>query len=648
MEKIENIKSPFMCYCAKVIPLAFDESMSYYECLCNFYNYLKNEVMPAINNNADALSELQTLFVELKNYVDNYFENLDIQTEINNKLDEMVEQGTLENIISQYILLRTTYTYNSVDELKEATNLIDDSFARTNGYYESNDGGGAFYKIREKTLEDVPNDMNIIELDDETLVAELTIVNNTVSIKQLGAKGDNDQIENLYLQKAITLANNIYIPTGNYLINNRIGLDNNINIYGDGFSSIIKLPDNTTLDPKAVLKGTSLSNISIKNIMFNFGEQTQTQCYYIDLQSCNNINIENVKFINGYGNYTRLNGSNNIHVNNCYFYNISGEGGSPGECIYGGNISDVYISNCYSENVRDHFIYIHGDDTPSNNIKITNCNCKNNIENADENASAICIYSGTTNVNISDINIDNTKNGIYVGHHGASNNMPENITISNCNITNPSDNCISLFGYEGYPVKNVTVTNCNLINSGQDGFLIRYVENFKISNCMQKGGRYGLEIRDGKYFNISNCEFGDSTIGFSIGAREGHDSYYGNISNITIIDSREEPAQTTGMQLGQYLHHCIISNVKSYGSTAYNYYYGCYDDCQIIGSQADYTSLTQDNRSILYNSTAPTTLYHNKGDICFNTNATSGQPVGWICVTAGAPGTWKSIGTIAN
>ena len=73
-----------------------------------------------------------------------------------------------------------------------------------------------------------------------------------------------------------------------------------------------------------------------------------------------------------YGNYTRFNGSNNIHINNCYFYNISGESGSPGECFYGGNVTDVYISNCYSENVRDHFIYIHGDDTPSNNIKITN------------------------------------------------------------------------------------------------------------------------------------------------------------------------------------------------------------------------------------------------------------------------------------
>ena len=612
------------------------DALTDYELFCKMIAYVRK----VYKDNKEILKKVDELY--------NYIMNLDLQDEVNNKLDEMADSGQLESIIALFLNVASMLTYDSVDDLKSAENVASGNIVYTAGYYEIDDGGSSYYQVREKTNEDVANDMNIIQLNDANLVAELIIVDNKLSIKQLGAKGDGEQIENLYLQKAITLANNIYIPSGTYLINNRIGMDSNINIYGDGFSSIIKLPDATTLDPKAILKGTSLSNISIKNLMFNFGEQTQTQCYYIDLQSCSNIIIENVKFINGYGNYTRFNGSNNIHVNNCYFYNISGEGGSPGECIYGGNVSDVYINNCYSENVRDHFIYIHGDDTPSNNIKVTNCNCKNNLENADENAAAICIYSGTSNVNISDINIDNTKNGIYVGHHGASNNMPENITISNCNITNPSDNCISLFGYEGYPVKNVTVTNCNLINSGQDGFLIRYVENFKISNCMQKGGRYGLEIRDGKYFNISNCEFGNSNIGFSIGAREDHDSYYGNISNITVTDTREEPTQTTGVQLGQYLHHCVISNIKSYGSVSYNYYYACYDDCQILGSQADYTSLTQDSKSILYNSTAPTTLYHNKGDICFNTNATSGQPVGWVCVTAGAPGTWKSFGTIAN
>jgi len=95
-ERNVKILSPFVLWCQKVIPLAFDESMSYYECLCAIYDYLINHITPAVNNNADAVTELQ-------NYVANYFDNLDVQNEINKKLDDMVTDGTLDEIINQQI-----------------------------------------------------------------------------------------------------------------------------------------------------------------------------------------------------------------------------------------------------------------------------------------------------------------------------------------------------------------------------------------------------------------------------------------------------------------------------------------------------------------------------------------------------------------
>ena len=110
-----NIKpiSPFILFCQKVIPLAFDESMSYYECLCALTNYLYNEVTPAVNNNADAVTELQS-------YVANYFKNLDVQEEINNKLDEMAESGQLAEIIAQYLQLAGILAYNTLNDLLNA------------------------------------------------------------------------------------------------------------------------------------------------------------------------------------------------------------------------------------------------------------------------------------------------------------------------------------------------------------------------------------------------------------------------------------------------------------------------------------------------------------------------------------------------
>ena len=85
------------------LPTSFVDSMTYYELLAWLCNYVENTVIPAVNNNAEALEELQDKFVELKDYVDNYFDNLDVQDEINQKLDEMAEDGTLTNLIKAYI-----------------------------------------------------------------------------------------------------------------------------------------------------------------------------------------------------------------------------------------------------------------------------------------------------------------------------------------------------------------------------------------------------------------------------------------------------------------------------------------------------------------------------------------------------------------
>lgn len=106
----ENLKpvqelTPFtkMIMTIGVLPTSFYSSMSYYESMVWLYEYLKNQVIPTVNNNAEAVEELQTAFITLKTWIENYFENLDVQEEINHKLDEMAEDGTITNLIKQYI-----------------------------------------------------------------------------------------------------------------------------------------------------------------------------------------------------------------------------------------------------------------------------------------------------------------------------------------------------------------------------------------------------------------------------------------------------------------------------------------------------------------------------------------------------------------
>ena len=102
-EKTEKLK-PFTKFCMTIgqLPASYVESMSYYEQLIWFTKYLQDQVIPAVNHNAAAVDELQKLFIDLQKYVDDYFKDLNIQEEINNKLDEMVDDGTLYEILSSY------------------------------------------------------------------------------------------------------------------------------------------------------------------------------------------------------------------------------------------------------------------------------------------------------------------------------------------------------------------------------------------------------------------------------------------------------------------------------------------------------------------------------------------------------------------
>lgn len=131
MKDVEKIKPTglFTNYIFKAIPLAFDESMSYYETLCGLLSYLKETVIPTVNNNADAIIEVQNLMTQLQNYVDDYFTNLDVQQEINNKLDEMAESGELGIIISTYVNpILEEFQNNINQEVEGLSNKLDNDY----------------------------------------------------------------------------------------------------------------------------------------------------------------------------------------------------------------------------------------------------------------------------------------------------------------------------------------------------------------------------------------------------------------------------------------------------------------------------------------------------------------------------------------
>lgn len=93
---------PFRYWCQKVLPLVYDDSLSYYELLCKVVDYL-NKTMEDVETLHGDVTSLRSAYEELQSYVNNYFATLDVQEEINNKLDSMAKDGTLTNLIRTYI-----------------------------------------------------------------------------------------------------------------------------------------------------------------------------------------------------------------------------------------------------------------------------------------------------------------------------------------------------------------------------------------------------------------------------------------------------------------------------------------------------------------------------------------------------------------
>ena len=90
----QNIR-PFRAWCQKVLPLVYDDSLSYYELLCKVLDTLNKTVCEVLN--------LGDAYDKLEEYVNHYFDNLDVQEEINNKLDEMLQNGELAQILTDAI-----------------------------------------------------------------------------------------------------------------------------------------------------------------------------------------------------------------------------------------------------------------------------------------------------------------------------------------------------------------------------------------------------------------------------------------------------------------------------------------------------------------------------------------------------------------
>ena len=104
-----NKLTHFKYWCQKVLPAVYDDSLSYYELLAKVVKYL-NDTIDAVNENQDAIEQLAQ-----------FLEEANIMEMVREVIDELVEDGTMADIINQEVF----------DELNEKVEYL---FDRTVNY----------------------------------------------------------------------------------------------------------------------------------------------------------------------------------------------------------------------------------------------------------------------------------------------------------------------------------------------------------------------------------------------------------------------------------------------------------------------------------------------------------------------------------
>lgn len=109
MSENQTLLQKFRCCVLQNFPFIEEDfdSLTTYELICKIVEYLNNTITQT-NNNTLQVQELAKQFNALKEYVDNYFANLDLTDEIDKRLDELINEGKIQ--------LDLGYTYNAVEE----------------------------------------------------------------------------------------------------------------------------------------------------------------------------------------------------------------------------------------------------------------------------------------------------------------------------------------------------------------------------------------------------------------------------------------------------------------------------------------------------------------------------------------------------
>ena len=526
VEKAKNVP-PFVLWCSATIPTAFDDSMSYYEALCALYKFIQDNLVEPINNNATLLDQTIKDMAALKEYVDNYFDNLDVQEEINNKLDDMAEQGQLADIIAAYLQMRSVLAYDTPVQLKAATNLIEGSYAKTYGYKRKDDGVYDLYVVRAKVEGDVDDGYNVIELTaDNTLVA--------VRLQQ-GARRVVKLLTTDNLQDYLSLVGEkeIVLPKGATLT----------------FTDVLLLNSDTTIDMN---DATIIFNFDRSSIFdYDWDETLGFMGYapndiFTEYSGHKNITIKNGSILGGCSCF--------MHNENVLFDNIYFRTAGARHSLQIAACKEVTVKDCVFEGVRDDSVT-----KASETVNIDMCTHGGQPYISEYSV----MFDGTkcADVTIEGNTFKQTETGgmgyfSAVGTHGndaTTDLIVEGFVVNNNNFGVPKEYAVSLKNYKNGVIEN------NVLDDSLDTYNAAFIrrcggiENIVIANNNAKGVA--------SFFGNDNPSYAANKVIIEGNNIIAKDPLYDVAAVIYLINVHDSSVMNNNIQ---YQHHAFHVNTRAY------------------------------------------------------------------------------------
>lgn len=428
MGKYQTLQ-PFRYWCQKVLPLVYDDSLSYYELLCKVVDYL-NKTMEDVETLHGDVTNLHKAYVQLQEYVNNYFSTLDVQKEINNKLDSMVQSGELLNIITPTIASNVT-NWLTGHITNPSNPPIDKSLLVGNAAADS------------KTVGDLIFGMNI------------------KNVSAFGAVGDGTTDDYTAFQGAInnhTINGIILDSEKTYYISKKLIMTDRQNfcIIGNNatilFENLPSEKENDTLFQIVSITGLYIENLTI-NGQYEWVERPyHTQESFSDYMRTRNAS-RHALYIANSKQFTLK----NVNVNHSLtgFFITRSSYGNIINCSSQYTLADgVFVVSCRSVNVTNHYCNNIDDDSyvainydptlSSSNIRYDGCITQNGF-------GALCCFYGSYNCSIKNSAIYNCSyTPLKLGAHNPYKVGGGRITVENCNIImktvvdNFTDNLLTL------------------------------------------------------------------------------------------------------------------------------------------------------------------------------------------------------------